>query len=397
VSTILDALRKAHAARGVDPAGARSETPLVRDEPAPRAPDAVPAEPSPVAPVAPAIASPAESPTPTPTPPPAPTPEPPSLRSPEETPGSFPEDPPSYLPPEDDSGSRRRFVTRAAAVVAVGVLLGLLVGRRFTSTPDGDDLLSDASIRTAAVEKPVAVAKPKPSTEPKPGAAAKPAVPATAPAPAAAVANPDVVSVPPPATGEVKPVAKAAPPPEVGATAKSEGDTSTAAKVDSEADEKKSDADGKGPRAEKGARGEKKRRSGAADEDGRNAAQNVAKDAPIAALPKPAPVPQQALPAAPMMPVPKAVAPLPEAPPSPPPPVELPPPPDDAPALSLLFIQWSADAAKRVASLRQNEGGAVYIVREGDVVQGLRIAAIRPSALEIQWRGQYFLLPAARY
>lgn len=389
MSTILDALRKAHAARSVGPADVRKETPLGSDEPAPGAPDSIPVAP---APVAPAVAIPAESPIP------APIvtvqreePEPLPLRSTEAPPGSFPEDPPSYLPPEDDSGSRRRFVTRAAAVVAVGVLLGLLVGRRFTSAPDGDDLLSEASLRAAAVEKPVA--KAKPSAEPKPSAAPKPA----APAPAAAVANPDVVSVPPPATAEVKPVAEGALPPEVGAAAKSAGDTSATAKVDSESGEKKSDPDGKGARAEKGTRGEKKRRSGAAGEDGPNAAQNIVKDAPIAALPKPAPVPQQALPAAPMMPVPKAVAPLPEAPPSPPPPAELPPPPDDAPVLSLLFIQWSADAAKRVASLRQNEGGAVYIVREGDNVQGIRIAAIRPSAIEIQWRGQYFLLPAARY
>ena len=88
---------------------------------------------------------------------------------------------------------------------------------------------------------------------------------------------------------------------------------------------------------------------------------------------------------------------MPQLPAPQPPQVNLPPMPDDAPDLALLFIQWSADAAKRVASLRQNGGSAIYIVREGDVVQGLRVAAIRPSGIEVQWRGQSFLLPAARY
>ncbi len=369
MSTILDALRKAHAARGAEPAAAPT-------------PDLPATEASPVSPVL-------EAATPPPIPdPPDPNrqialqtaaqiegsreeeekeegekvteePAPPSSPPPDETPGSFPEDPPSYLPLEDDAGPRRRFITQAAAVIAVGVLLGLLVGRRFTSTPaeDGDELLSDAALRTAAVEK--TDAEPKPVTPPA--------------APVTAAPKPDVPASPSPPTAEAAPVAPVAPAREIVPAAEPEG----------------ADSEGKGSRADRGARGDKKRRGGAAGE-GNN-------DAPVAASPKPAPMPQQALPVAPIVPVPKATAPVPEAPPSPPPPIELPPPPDDAPALSLLFIQWSADAAKRVASLRQNEGGAIYIVREGDVVQGLRIAAIRPSALEIQWRGQYFLLPAARY
>jgi len=75
----------------------------------------------------------------------------------------------------------------------------------------------------------------------------------------------------------------------------------------------------------------------------------------------------------------------------------LPLPPDDAPAFALLFVQWSSDPARRVASLRQVSGGTIYIVHEGDVVQGLRIAVIRPTGIEIQWRGQSFLLPASRH
>jgi hypothetical protein len=75
----------------------------------------------------------------------------------------------------------------------------------------------------------------------------------------------------------------------------------------------------------------------------------------------------------------------------------LPPLPDDAPVFSLLFVQWSSDSARRVASLRQVSGGTIYIVHEGDIVQGLRMAVIRPTGVEMQWRGQSFFLPASRH
>jgi len=64
--------------------------------------------------------------------------------------------------------------------------------------------------------------------------------------------------------------------------------------------------------------------------------------------------------------------------------------PDDAPKIWLLFIQWS------VVSLRQ-EGGSISVLREGDIVQGMRLAAIRRSGVEFQWRGQSFLVPVSRY
>jgi hypothetical protein len=86
----------------------------------------------------------------------------------------------------------------------------------------------------------------------------------------------------------------------------------------------------------------------------------------------------------------------------PPPPADAPPPqalpgaPDDAPKIRLLFIQWSPTPAKRVVSLR-GEGGAISVVREGDIVQGMRLAAIHPSGVEFQWRGKSFAVPVSRY
>jgi hypothetical protein len=70
--------------------------------------------------------------------------------------------------------------------------------------------------------------------------------------------------------------------------------------------------------------------------------------------------------------------------------------PDDAPKIWLLFIQWSSTPEKRVVSLRQ-EGGSISVLREGDIVQGMRLAAIRRSGVEFQWRGQSFLVPVSRY
>jgi hypothetical protein len=302
------------------------------------------------------------------------------------------------LPGEDDHRGRSALLKRAVAVVAIGVLLGLVVGRRFTGpTGDGaDDLLSDAALKTAKVEKPKdASARPTDAKD------------ATTPAPAPAAVAPQ-----PPASPPVAEAAKTAAPP--------------TAPRDAKAGDERSDAnasDGKPDRAERAARAA--RRRSAEGERDRDAAAAAKPSAAVA--PKPPPDPQQSLPASPMAPVAKPPRPIPPptgsaaiapsalppgvVPPStspqlvastpPPPPsprqVELPPPPDDAPDLALLFIQWSADPTKRVASLRQNGGGAIYIVREGDIVQGLRVAAIRPSGIEIQWRGQSFLLPAARY
>jgi hypothetical protein len=70
--------------------------------------------------------------------------------------------------------------------------------------------------------------------------------------------------------------------------------------------------------------------------------------------------------------------------------------PADAPKIWLLFIRWSTTPEKRVVSLRQ-EGGSISVLREGDIVQGMRLAAIRRSGVEFQWRGQSFLVPVSRY
>jgi hypothetical protein len=70
-------------------------------------------------------------------------------------------------------------------------------------------------------------------------------------------------------------------------------------------------------------------------------------------------------------------------------------PPTDAPEVSLLFIRWSRVTAGRVASLR-GPGGKLMLVHEGDIIEGMRVSAIRPDAVELQWRGTNFLLLAAR-
>ena len=71
-------------------------------------------------------------------------------------------------------------------------------------------------------------------------------------------------------------------------------------------------------------------------------------------------------------------------------------PPAGAPEVNLLFIQWSKIAKKRVASLR-NKDGRLVVVHEGDLVEGMRVAAIRPDAIEFVWRGSQFLVLASRY
>ena len=283
--------------------------------------------------------------------------------------------------------ARRRKLVRAGMVVVVGIVLGLVVGRRFLpeSGTGADDLLSDAVLA-------------KPAAKPVPG-------------------TPDTA----PPSADTKPAA--------GATADGGGKEQAAA----------SGEKSRGGRADKQRRdGEKKDGETVGRQGfGRQAHRGVAAHAaratdgapPIAAVapaqpqqirPKPAMMPDPAAvtapvnpadpgavvaarpPAATLPPPPPAVAAalpsvIPPAAVTPPPaaPIALPPPPDDAPALSLLFIQWSSEPARRVASLRQS-GGSIYIVREGDIVQGLRIAVIRPAGVEVQWRGQSFLLPASR-
>jgi hypothetical protein len=70
-------------------------------------------------------------------------------------------------------------------------------------------------------------------------------------------------------------------------------------------------------------------------------------------------------------------------------------PPTGSPEVSLLFIKWSHDALRRVASLR-GPGGKLLLVHEGDIVEGMRVSLIRADAVELQWRGSNFLLYAAR-
>lgn len=287
-----------------------------------------------------------------------------------------------FLSATDDADRRRRLL-RAGIVIAIGVVLGLALGNRFLqqTTTDEEDLLSDAVIRAKAerdakevrpgdtgdrVEKsaPAASAEPTPregGKEPPPdragrsertregnkrGAkAAADSAPATAGAEAAAAAQQvreKPVMVPDPARAVPAAVPTGVP---------SQGEAPEVASA----------------------------------------------PAPVAVPPSPAEKAEQAKPASALPPSqqPPAASPAPEQT-QPTPPAQLPALPDDAPQIALLFIQWSPEPARRVASLRQG-GGTITIVHEGDVIQGLKVAVIRPTLLEMQWRGQSYAVLASRH
>jgi hypothetical protein len=70
-------------------------------------------------------------------------------------------------------------------------------------------------------------------------------------------------------------------------------------------------------------------------------------------------------------------------------------PPEGSPQMFLLFIQWSDEPLRRVASLR-SAGGRLAIVKEGDIVEGMKVMAIRRDAVEFQWRGSTFRVGPVR-
>jgi len=75
-------------------------------------------------------------------------------------------------------------------------------------------------------------------------------------------------------------------------------------------------------------------------------------------------------------------------------------PPPDAPAVSLLFLHWTARPDRRMASVR-SPGGRLIIVHEGDVipgaeVQGMHVSEIRRDGIQVEWRGNAFVIPAVR-
>jgi hypothetical protein len=71
-------------------------------------------------------------------------------------------------------------------------------------------------------------------------------------------------------------------------------------------------------------------------------------------------------------------------------------PPDGAPELSLVFIRWKPTPSERVASVR-TPGQRIVVVRETDVVEGMKVERIHSDAIEFQWRGQRFMVMASRY
>jgi hypothetical protein len=129
---------------------------------------------------------------------------------------------------------------------------------------------------------------------------------------------------------------------------------------------------------------------------------------PKAAAPKVAaakPVPPK--PAAPRPPPPKATAPKVAAamPAAPRPTPVVPAPreeeildgrPMDAPFLGVIFIQWARGPKDRLASLRLT-GGGMAMVRENDIVNGLRVVRIEREGLVLSWKGQQYREVVGRF
>jgi hypothetical protein len=71
-------------------------------------------------------------------------------------------------------------------------------------------------------------------------------------------------------------------------------------------------------------------------------------------------------------------------------------PPEGAPSIDLLFIRWKPLAADRVATIRTG-GQRIVILHENDIIEGMKVSRIDQSGIEFQWRGQRFMVLAARY
>ena len=63
--------------------------------------------------------------------------------------------------------------------------------------------------------------------------------------------------------------------------------------------------------------------------------------------------------------------------------------PMDAPFLGVIFIQWARGPEERLASLRLT-GGGMAMVRENDIVNGLRVVRIEREGLVLAWKGQQY-------
>lgn len=74
----------------------------------------------------------------------------------------------------------------------------------------------------------------------------------------------------------------------------------------------------------------------------------------------------------------------------------LPAPPEGAPQVDLLFIRWKPVPSERVASVRTG-GQRIVVLHENDIIEGMKVSEIQRSGIEFQWRGQRFVVLAARY
>ncbi|MFQ5478711.1 MAG: hypothetical protein ACE5E4_08850 [Candidatus Binatia bacterium] len=71
-------------------------------------------------------------------------------------------------------------------------------------------------------------------------------------------------------------------------------------------------------------------------------------------------------------------------------------PPPGAPAVDLIFVQWVREASARMASIRAS-GGVMIVIREGDTVEGMRVASIGREWVDFSWKGTTFRVPIRRF
>jgi hypothetical protein len=124
---------------------------------------------------------------------------------------------------------------------------------------------------------------------------------------------------------------------------------------------------------------------------------------PVTTLPRPAttlappttlPRPATTLPPPTTVPPPATTPPTTAPAPSRPAPA-LSPRPDGAPDVRVSFLMYSADPARRSVALTV-DGGGTATLREGEYFQAVRVLAIRPNAVDLEWAGVRYRVPAAR-
>ncbi len=71
-------------------------------------------------------------------------------------------------------------------------------------------------------------------------------------------------------------------------------------------------------------------------------------------------------------------------------------PPEGAPGVDLMFIMWARIPRERMVSMRIS-GGRIAVAREGDIVEGMKVASIHADAVDLIWTGQTFRVHVDRF